>query len=255
MENSLLGKIAVITGGSSGIGLAIAKRYVESSAKVVLAARDEAKLELAKKALGDSVDIFPCDVSNLSQLDQLYDFVKQQHGHIDILVANASVQFNLMVQDVTEENFDLVTDINYKGLYFTVQKGVKLMTKGGSVILMSSIAAHNGYQCNSVYAASKAATSQLGKNFAADLLNQKIRVNVISPGCIQTPLWDKVKKVIPDIVEKYSAALIPAERFGEPNEIAELAHYLVGPKVRKLRFPPQAHYLHSRISSINRHFF
>jgi NAD(P)-dependent dehydrogenase (short-subunit alcohol dehydrogenase family) len=230
MSDLLKGKTALITGGNSGIGLAMAKAYSDAGAKVFITARDETKLKSACQLLSNNADYFVCDVSDLSQLDKLYDWVSQKHGKLDFLVANAGVQFNLPLKDVTEENFDLVTNINYKGVFFTVQKALPVLNQSASVILISSIAAHNGYEGNSVYAASKAAVSQMGKNFAADLLQDKIRVNVISPGCVVTPIWDKVKKVMPDIVDKYSHDLIPANRFGDPKEIADLAMYLATAK-------------------------
>jgi NAD(P)-dependent dehydrogenase (short-subunit alcohol dehydrogenase family) len=156
MSDLLKGKTALITGGNSGIGLAMAKAYSDAGAKVFITARDETKLKSACQLLSNNADYFVCDVSDLSQLDKLYDWVSQKHGKLDFLVANAGVQFNLPLKDVTEENFDLVTNINYKGVFFTVQKALPVLNQSASVILISSIAAHNGYEGNSVYAASKA---------------------------------------------------------------------------------------------------
>lgn len=224
--SSLTGKTALITGASTGIGFGIAESLKRAGAKLILVSRNEEKLLAAKMKLGDDVEYHCCDVSKLDQLDRLYQKLDQQQIKLDVLVANAGIQWNRHLRDITEDNFDEVSNTNYKGVFFTVQKALPCLNSGASIILISSIAAHNGYAGNSVYAATKAAVSQMAKNFAADLVEEGIRVNAISPGCVVTPIWDKVIKEIPNIIDERSRALIPAKRFAAPSEVGELALYL-----------------------------
>jgi NAD(P)-dependent dehydrogenase (short-subunit alcohol dehydrogenase family) len=189
----LEGKVAVITGGSSGIGLATAQRFVEDGEYVFITGRRQSELDAAVKQIGENnnnnVTGVQGDVSNLADLDLLYDTVKQQKGHIDILFANASVVELAPLGAITEAHFDKTFGINVKGLLFTVQKALPLFQDdgGGSIILNASIAASKGLEALSVYSATKAAVRSFARTWTVDLKHRKIRVNAISPGPIDTP--------------------------------------------------------------------
>ena len=177
--SKLEGKVAVITGGNSGIGLATAQRFVAEGAYVFITGRRHGELDAAVKQIGKSVTAVQGDVSNLADLDRLYTTVKQQKGHIDILFANAGIGQFAPLGAITEEHFDKTFNANVKGLLFTVQKALPLLKDGSSVILNASIVASTGSPAMSVYSASKAAVRSLARTFTTDLKDREIRVNAI----------------------------------------------------------------------------
>jgi NAD(P)-dependent dehydrogenase (short-subunit alcohol dehydrogenase family) len=224
----LAGKIAVITGGSSGIGLATAKRFVEEGAHVVITGRGEKDLKEAAAFIGRNVTTIAGDVSNLEDLDRLYAVVKEKHGHIDILFANAGGGTVAPLATATESHFDKIFDVNVKGLFFTVQKALPLFKDGGSIILTSSNANVLGVPAFTAYAASKAAVRSFARGWTMELKDRKIRVNSMSPGPIETPALDKVG-LPPEQVEQaiaHFASQVPLGRRGKPEEIAAVVVFL-----------------------------
>jgi NAD(P)-dependent dehydrogenase (short-subunit alcohol dehydrogenase family) len=183
----LEGKVAVITGGSSGIGLATAKRFVEEGAQVVITGRREKELKDAAALIKENVTTVVGDVSRLEDLDRLYAVVKEKHGHIDILFANAGAGTIAPLAVATEAHFDQTFDVNVKGMFFTVQKALPLFKDGGSIILNSSVSNVLGLPGFTAYAASKAAVRNFARGWALELKDRKIRVNCMSPGAIDTP--------------------------------------------------------------------
>jgi NAD(P)-dependent dehydrogenase (short-subunit alcohol dehydrogenase family) len=223
------GKVAVITGGSSGIGLATAQRFVAEGAYVFITGRRESELEAAVKQIGKNVTAVQGDVSNLADLDRLYATIKQQKGHIDILFANAGTGEFSPLGAITEEHFDKTFNANVKGLLFTVQRALPLLTDGSSVILNASIVASTGASAFSVYSASKAAVRSFARTFTSDLKDRKIRVNAISPGVVPSPGYrtslgmtdEQVKQYADSVVDK-----IPLGRTGTLDEIAKAVSFL-----------------------------
>src|ERR1700716_1259896 len=189
ITKKLDGKIAVITGGNSGIGLATAQRFVAEGAYVFITGRRQSELDAAVKQLGKSVTAVQGDVSNLADLDRLYATVKQQKGQIDILFANAGSAELAPLGAITEEHFDKIFNANVKGLLFTVQKALPLFRDGGSIILNASISGSKGWEALSVYSATKAAVRSFSRTWTMDLKSRKIRVNAVSPGPIDTPAF------------------------------------------------------------------
>src|SRR5215471_13085239 len=214
MSKKLEGKVAVITGGNSGIGLATARRLAAEGAHVFITGRRQAELDVAVRQIGRNVTGVPGDVSNLADLDRLFATVKQQQGHLDVLFANAGVPALSPLGEITEEHFDKVFAINVKGLLFTVQKALPLFTDGGSIILNASIVASKGAEAFSVYSASKAAVQSFARCWTTELRPRKIRVNAISPGPIETPIFEKgglTREQIDEFV-----ADVPMGRIGTP---------------------------------------
>ena len=210
----------MITGGSSGLGLATARRFVAEGAYVFITGRRERKLNAAVKQIGKNVTSVQCDVSNLSDLDKLYATVKQQKGRIDILFANAGLY--------TEAHFDKLFNVNMKGLLFTVQKALPLFQDGGSIILMASIGGSKGVEGLSVYHATKAAIRSFARSWTVDLKQRKIRVNSISPGPIDTPGLRHALQSVQDAEKLITTYLnaIPLGRFGNPDDIASAVSFL-----------------------------
>jgi len=222
------GKVAVITGGNSGIGLATARRFVEEGAHVVITGRREKDLKEAAVFIGRNVTTVAGDVSNLEDLDRLYAVVKEKHGHIDILFANAGGATIAPLATSTEAQFDQTFDINVKGLFFTVQKTLPLFKDGGSIILTSSNANELGVPGLTAYAASKAAVRSFARGWTMELKDRKIRVNSMSPGPIETPALEKVG-LPPEQVEQAIAGFtsqVPLGRRGKPEEIASVVVFL-----------------------------
>ncbi len=227
--NKLEGKIAVITGGNSGIGLATAKHFIAEGAYVFVTGRRQQALDTAVSEIGKNVTGIQGDVSTLVDLDRLYSIVKQQKGHIDILFANAGLGEFARLGHISEEHFDRTFDVNVKGLLFTVQKAVPLFKdEGGSIILNSSIAASKGVEGFSVYSASKAAIRSFARTWTVDLRHRKIRVNAVSPGPIDT-------KALNDLMEneehsrqlkKDLVSTVPLRRMGTPDEVAKVVTFL-----------------------------
>jgi len=219
----LEGKVAVITGATSGMALATAKTFVAEGAYVFITGRRQKELDEAAKAIGKNVTGVQGDVGNLADLDRLFATVKAQKGHIDVLFASAGVgEFNIPIGSITEEHFDKTFNINVRGTLFTVQKALALMVEGGSIIMNGSIASIKGFPALSVYNASKAAVRSFARSWTSDLKDRKIRVNVISPGTIDTGIFVGVPKEVKD----QFISLIPMGRIGQPEEIASAALFL-----------------------------
>ena len=191
MGNKLEGKIAVITGATSGIGLATAKRFVEEGAYVFISGLYQKEVDEAVSEIGKNVDGIQSDVSNLADIDKMYDVVKDQKGHIDILFANAGIIHFAPLGEISEEHFDKIFDIDVKGLLFTVQKALPIFQDGGSIILMASVGASKGSADLSVYHAAKAAVRSFARSWSLNLNQRNIRVNAISPGPIDTPFVNR----------------------------------------------------------------
>jgi NAD(P)-dependent dehydrogenase (short-subunit alcohol dehydrogenase family) len=223
--SKLRGKVAVITGGNSGIGLATAKRFVAEGASVFITGRRQAELDAAVKQIGDNITGVQGDVSNLADLDRLYATVAGQKGRIDIVFANAGFAETLPLGQITEEHFDRLFEVNVKGLLFTVQKALPLFRDGGSIILNASIAGSTGEAQLSVYSATKAAVRSFARTWTTDLKDRKIRVNVISPGLIRTPIVDKYEAEAPQRIASM-VARIPLGRPADVDEVAKAATFL-----------------------------
>jgi len=219
----LEGKVTVITGATSGMALATAKTFVAEGAYVFITGRRQKELDEAVKAIGKNVTGVQGDVGNLADLDRLFATVKAQKGHIDVLFASAGVgEFNIPIGSITEEHFDKTFNINVRGTLFTVQNALALMVEGGSIIMNGSIASIKGFPALSVYNASKAAVRSFARSWTSDLKDRKIRVNVISPGTIDTGIFVGVPKEVKD----QFISLIPMGRIGQPEEIASAALFL-----------------------------
>jgi NAD(P)-dependent dehydrogenase (short-subunit alcohol dehydrogenase family) len=224
------GKIAVITGGNSGIGLATAQRFVQEGAYLFITGRRQSELDKAVKQIGKNVTGVQGDVSNLADLDRLYDTVKQQKGRIDILFANAGVADVAPLGSITESHFDKIFSINVKGLLFTVQKALPLFQDGGSIILTSSVGGSKGFEGVSVYSATKAAVRSFARSWTVDLKHRKIRVNAVSPGMISTPMLSgQGMGLSEEQVEQFKKSVlnnVPLGRVGNPDEIAKAVAFL-----------------------------
>ena len=226
--NTLDNKVAVVTGGSSGIGLATAQRFIAEGALVVVTGRNQEALDAAVSTLGGRATGIRGDVANLDDLDRLFAQVGERFGRVDVLFANAGVAPFVPFSAVTEEQFDRLFNINVRGLFFTVHKALPLLSDGASVILNASVVAQVGLPNTSVYAATKAAVRSLGRTLAAELAPRGIRVNVVSPGLIETPLVGKLG-LSPDEVEAFGAQVVqqtPLGRLGKAEEIAATVAFL-----------------------------
>ena len=221
-------KIVVITGGSAGIGLATAHHFILEGARVVISGRNQDALDIAVDALGERAMGVQGNVANLKDLDNLFARIKDQFGRIDVLFANAGIAPFVAVDAVTEEHFDSLFAINVRGLFFTVQKSLFLLPDGAAVILNASVVAQSGMPNTSVYSATKAAVRSLGRTLAAELSPRGIRVNVVSPGLIQTSLWDKVGLSQKEVAAFGEQAIqqTPLGRAGRADEIATTVAFL-----------------------------
>jgi NAD(P)-dependent dehydrogenase (short-subunit alcohol dehydrogenase family) len=218
----LKGKIAVITGGSSGIGLATAKLFVAEGAKVVISGRREVELAAAVREIGPMATAIQGDIADLADLDRLFAGVKAQHGGIDILFANAGLGEFLALSEITPAHFDKTFGTNVRGTLFTVQKALPLLRDGGSIILTGSIASIKAIPAFGVYSATKAALRSFARTWTLELKDRRIRVNVISPGTVDTPIIAPLPKAaIAQLV-----AAVPMGRVGDPREIAATALFL-----------------------------
>ena len=224
----LEGKVALITGGNSGIGLATAKQFVNEGAYVFITGRREAELAAAKKQIGKNVTAIQGDVSNLDDLDRLFAQIRKEKGNIDIVFANAGVARYAPLGAITEDFFDSIFDINVKGVLFTVQKALSLLRDGGSIILNASIVASKGLSSNSVYSATKAAVRSFARTWTTDLKDRRIRVNAISPGPIDTPGLSELlaSSETGEQRRKMISTTVPLGRFGRPEEIAKAVVFL-----------------------------
>jgi NAD(P)-dependent dehydrogenase (short-subunit alcohol dehydrogenase family) len=227
MENKLEGKIAVITGATSGIGLATAKRFVTEGAYVFITGLYQKEIDEAISEIGKNVSGIQSDVSNLADLDKMYDIVKDQKGHIDILFANAGIIEFAPLGEISEKHFDKIFDIDVKGLLFTVQKALSIFQDGGSIILMASVGSSKGSAELSVYHAAKAAVRSFARSWSLNLNQRNIRVNAISPGPIDTPFVNRVlndqqtEKFLKNSVNSTSIG-----RMGSPDEVAKAVLFL-----------------------------
>ena len=219
----LEGKVAVVTGATSGLALASAKLFVEEGAYAFITGRRQEGLDKAVKEIGRNVTAVQADSGNLADLDRLYERVKAEKGRIDVLYASAGYgEFDVPLGSITEANFDQTFNTNVKGTLFTVQKALPLMRDGGSIIMTGSIASVKGFGGFSVYNASKAAVRSFARTWTVDLKARNIRVNVLSPGTIDTGVFVGVPKEVKD----QFVSLIPMGRIGLPREIATAALFL-----------------------------
>jgi NAD(P)-dependent dehydrogenase (short-subunit alcohol dehydrogenase family) len=226
--NRLEGKIALITGGNSGIGLATAKQFVDEGAYVFVTGRRDSELTAAVKEIGRNVTGVRGDVSNLADLDRLFAQIKQDKGKLDIVFANAGIAKLAAFGDITEDLYDLTFDINVKGLLFTVQKALPLLPDGASIILNASIVASKGLAANSVYSATKAAIRSFARTWTTDLKDRRIRVNAVSPGSTDTPGLSNLLASGEAGQQrlKMISNTVPLGRLGRPDEIAKAVVFL-----------------------------
>jgi len=227
-SQKLAGKIALVTGGNSGIGLATAQRFIAEGAFVFITGRRQAELDAAVQTLGSQAFGIQGDVSNLADLDRAIATIKEQKGRIDVLFANAGIAELATLDAVTEAQYDRQFDINVKGTFFTVQKALPLLPDGAAIVLMASIVGSKGFESNSVYSATKAAIRSLARTLTADLKARKIRVNAVSPGPIETPALNKALDS-PEQVAQFKAqmvSIIPLSRVGDADEIAKAVVFL-----------------------------
>jgi NAD(P)-dependent dehydrogenase (short-subunit alcohol dehydrogenase family) len=226
--SKLNGKVAVITGGSSGIGLATAKTFVEEGAHVFITGRRQSELDKAKAAIGRNVSSVRGDVANLADLDQLFGQVKAQKGGLDILVVSAGFVEMAPMAAVTPEHFDKTFAINARGAFFTVQKAVPLMRNGGSIVLVSSGLHLKGLPFYVTYSATKAALRSFARSMAAELKDRAIRVNTLSPGAVDTPIIDGQfkTKAEADAAKEMFKQMTPLGRIGRPEEMAKAVLFL-----------------------------
>jgi NAD(P)-dependent dehydrogenase (short-subunit alcohol dehydrogenase family) len=224
----LSGKTALITGGNSGIGLATAKLFVEEGARVIITGRDATTLNEAQKSLGERVVAIQSDAGRLTDIDALMTQIKDRFGPLDILFVNAGIAAPAPFEFVSEAQFDSMVSVNLKGVFFTVQKALPLLTNNASVIVTTSIANREGSPNFSVYAACKAAVRSLVQTLGLELIAKGIRINAISPGPISTPIWGRLG--LPDGAEQAVTAEIerksPIKRFGRSDEVAKAALFL-----------------------------
>ncbi len=226
--DKLNGKIALVTGGNSGIGLATAKEFVNEGAYVFVTGRREPELAAAVKEIEKNVTGIRGDVSNLADLDRLFTQIKREKDKLDIVFANAGIATYAALGEITEELYDSIFNVNVKGVLFTVQKALPLMPDGASIILNASIVGSKGLPANSVYSATKAAVRSFARTWTTDLKNRRIRVNAVSPGAIDTPGLSDLLRTS-DVGEqrlKMISNTVPLGRLGKPSEIAKAVVFL-----------------------------
>jgi NAD(P)-dependent dehydrogenase (short-subunit alcohol dehydrogenase family) len=228
MSDRFKGKVAVVTGGNSGIGLAAAKAFAREGAKVAILGRSDATLKAAQKELGPDALALKADTSKVSEIAAAMEAIKRRFDRIDVLFVNAGVGRFIPFEEVSEEFFDEIVDTNVKGVFFTVQKAAPLLSRGAAVVLNASIAAHTGLPNSTVYAASKAAVVSLAKTLSADLLQRGVRVNAVSPGPVETPIFGRMNVPEEQLkqTKEWFAQQVPLKRFAQPDEIAEAVLYL-----------------------------
>ncbi|MCB0623098.1 MAG: SDR family oxidoreductase [Saprospiraceae bacterium] len=227
--SKLAGKVAVITGGNSGIGLATARLFKEEGATVVINARNEDRRQQVSAELGAVVDdIIPADVSRVEELERFFRTVGERYGKIDILFLNAGVAYFMPLESIDEETFDKQFNINVKGVFFGVQKALPYLREGASVLFTTSVVNQMGMATSNVYAATKAAVRSLARSLSAELIGQGIRVNAISPGPIETPIFGKMGMNDEQLQQMAQGIVsqVPLARFGKPEEVAKLALFI-----------------------------
>jgi len=220
-------KVILITGGNSGIGLSTAKRLVSEGAKVVITGRDRDSLDKAVKQLSPESSGIVADVTKLKDLDQMYLTIKEKYGRLDGVFANAGIASFVPISNVTEESYDQLMNTNVKGVYFTLQKAIPYLLPGAAIVINASVVAGKGSPGTSVYAATKAAVRSMARTFSGELAQNNIRINVVSPGPIETPIWKKGETPIPDEAIAHIAQGVPIKRFGTEEEIAASVSFLL----------------------------
>ena len=223
MTSKLSGKVALVTGGSAGIGLGIAKRFAEEGARVFITGRRQSELDKAVTAIGGGATAVQGDISNLDDLDRIYATIKDKAGRIDVLAVNAGYYEFGSLGEITEEHFDKIFNTNVRGLLFTVQKALPLLTERASVILTGSIASIKGFPSLSIYSASKAAVRSFARSWIADLKGRGIRINVMSPGTVETP---GLSNLMAAEQKAEAVALVPLGRIGTPDDLGKTAVFL-----------------------------
>src|SRR5262245_49790029 len=226
------GKVVVVTGGNSGIGLGTAKAFASEGAKVAITGRNAKTLQTAADEIGPGTLAIRADVANLKDLERAFDEIKRPFVNIDALLVNAGTGKFVPFDQVTEAFFDETMNVNLKGAFFTVQKASPLMIKGSTVVFNASVNAHMGMHNSSVYAASKAAVVNLAKTLSADLLERQIRVNVVSPGPITTPILNRIGLTVDQLKQtrEWITSQVPLKRFGTVEEIAGAVLFLSAPE-------------------------
>ena len=226
------GKVAVVTGGNSGIGLGVAKAYAKEGAQVAITGRNEKTLEAAAKEIGEGTLAIQSDAGKVAEIEAAMKKIKERFGRIDALFVNAGIGQFVPFEQITEKFFDDTVDINMKGVFFTVQRAIPLMSKGSAIVLNASINAHLGMPGTTVYGATKAAVLNMAKTLSADLLEKGIRVNAISPGPITSALLvrDGITQEKLQETKDWIQSKVPIKRFGTPEEIAAAVLYLTSPE-------------------------
>lgn len=222
-------KVAVITGGSTGIGLATAKTFIQEGAKVVITGRTQETLDQAVTEIdSENITAIKSDTSNLADIQTLADQLKEQHGSIDILFANAGIAWFAPIDQVDEAFFDAQFNTNVKGLFFTIQKLLPILNDSGAIVLNASAVVHKGFENSSVYSATKGAVRNFARTLSSELAPRKIRVNVVSPGPIETPIYGKMgmtDEQLKGMAEGF-ANMVPVKRFGNSDEVAKAVLFL-----------------------------
>ena len=223
MTGKLAGKVAVVTGGSAGIGLGIAKRFAQEGARVFITGRRQSELDKAAASIGGNAAAIQGDTSDLADLDRVFATIQQEAGRIDVLAVNAGIYEFGTFGEITEEHFDKTFNTNVRGLLFTVQKALPLLTKGSSVILTGSMVSIKGFAACSVYNASKAAVRSFARTWIVDLKGRDIRINVLSPGYTATP---SMSHFMTDEEKASAIATVPLGRIGVPDDLGKAAVFL-----------------------------
>lgn len=224
----LEGKVAVVTGGNSGIGLATAKQFRDEGAHVAISGRSQKTLDEAAKELGKDALVVQADVTKLGDTEKFFPAVEKRFGKIDVLFVNAGIAKFVPVDKVSEEHYDEIFDINAKGAYFTVRRALPYLNDGASIILNTSVVSHKGFPAASVYSGTKAAMRSFTRTLAAELAARNIRVNAVAPGPIETPIFERtgLSKEERDDFAKNAIAAVPLKRFGKPEEVATTVAFL-----------------------------